>query len=92
LGNKLIYHIGKRFIDELGYHYVRDKFVPYQNKWCRILGLEQHDLCYVGRIPKGHWLESENLHAHEFDMGDKLFNLVPYAENDIVLTRFLQDN
>ena len=92
LGNKLIYHIGKRFIDEFGYHYVRDKFVPYQSKWCRILGLEQHDLCYVGRIPKGHWLESENLHAHEFQVGDKLFNLVPYMENDDILSKFLDDN
>ena len=92
LGNKLIYNICKRYLDEFGYHYVRDRFIPYQSKWCKIFGIDTHDLCYVGSIPKGHWLETENLHVHEFNIDNKLFNLVPYMENDIVLTRFLQDN
>lgn len=92
LGNKLICHIAKRYIEDFGYHYVRDHCVPYQKKWCEIFGLKQHELCYVGEIPKGHWLESENLHAHEFDSDNKLFSLVPYIENDETLSRFIEDN
>jgi len=92
LGNKLMFHLAQRYIEDFGYHYVRDYCVPFQKKWCTILGLEQHDLCYVGNIPKGHWLEAENLHAHEFDIEDKLFSLIPYIENDEILSRFIEDN
>lgn len=91
LGNKLIFQIGNKYIQDFGYHYVRNQCVPLQHKWCDILQIETHDLCYVGRIPQGHWLENENLHAHEFKEKDKLFSLVPYMENDLVLTKFLQD-
>jgi len=92
LGNKLIHYIGNRYIEDFGYYHTRKICEPYQAKWCKIFELEQHDLCYVGKIPKGHWLETENLHAHEFDAGEKLFSLVPYIENDSVLTRFIENN
>ena len=91
LGNKLLLHLANRYIKELGYHHVRNECVPIQEKWCKIFEIETHDLCYVGRIPQGHWLQDEDLHSHEFQDKDKLFSLVPYFENDSVLTKFLQD-
>ena len=91
LGNKLIYHIAKKYLEDFGYYHVRERCLPYQKKWCELFGLDLHDLCYVGIIPKGHWLESENLHSHEFDIKDKVFNLVPYIENDQILTQYLKD-
>ena len=46
----------------------------------------------VGKIPEGHRLEQKHIHSHlKMDVDTKLFSLISYYENDIVLTKFLED-
>ena len=92
LGNKLSFWICKKYLETFGYDYVKDNLKTLQKKWCEIFGIKEHNLSYVGEIPEGHWLESEHLHTHEFNSKTKLFNLTSYYENDIILTKFINDN
>ena len=90
LGSNLGFHISRRYFDDFGYYHVRDSLRPMRDKWCSILGLEKNNFVYSGSIPKGHLLSDQSLHAHKIP-GSTLFNLVPFFENDEVITRYLTD-
>ena len=92
LGNRLGSWISQKYLEEFGYNYVKDSLRNLQSKWCKILGLETYDFVMVGKIPEGHRLEQKHIHSHlKMDVDTKLFSLISYYENDIVLTKFLED-
>ena len=71
---------------------MKDSLRNLQSKWCKILGLKTYDFVMVGKIPEGHRLEQKHIHSHlKMDVDTKLFSLISYYENDIVLTKFLED-
>lgn len=95
LGNKLGYWLSQKYLLEFGYNFVKNNLRKKQKEWCNILGLKEYDFVLVGEIPKNHLLEKEHLHAGRYDKQEsstKLFSLVPYYENDIILKKFLKDN
>lgn len=90
LGGNLGFHITRRYFQDFGYYHVRDNLMTMRDKWCSTLGLEKNNFVYTGSIPKGHMLRDQSLHAHRMP-GTSLFNLVPFFENDDIITRFLLD-
>lgn len=90
LGSKIGLHIAQQYMEQFGYYYVRDSLKLMQRKWCDVLGLGMNNFVYAGVIPKGHVLETENLHSKMVPNGKiKLFNLVPYYENNDAISDFL---
>ena len=90
LGGNVGFHITKKYLEDFGYHHVRDSLRPMRDKWCSILGLEKNNFVYSGSMPTGHILGDQSLHAHRIP-GSTLFNLVPFYENDQVITNYLTD-
>ena len=90
LGSNLGFHISRKYFDDLGYYHVRDSLMPMRDKWCSILGLEKNNFVYTGSIPTGHLLSDQSLHAHRIP-DSTLFNLVPFFENDEIITKYLKD-
>jgi hypothetical protein len=89
LGNKIGYHVSLKYLNEKGYWHVRDSMRDLQKKWCGIFDLPKHDMVMIAQIPKGHLLEDQSLHQHRIPES-KLFNLIPFYENDHVLCQYLQ--
>lgn len=90
LGNKLGMYLSVEYMKIFGYYFVRDTLRDLQTKWCRILELQPHDFVYTGIIPKGHVLENQHLHNKMVpDSSLKLYNLIPFFENDKEISQFL---
>lgn len=88
LGNKLGTWLFAKYLDDLGYNFVEKSLRPLQEKWCKIFGLEKHDMVYVGVCGTDSFLKKYSLHDGTSD----LISLVPYMENDRELTRYLADS
>lgn len=91
LGGNLGFHITKQYLYDFGYYHVRNSLVEPRDKWCSILGIEKNNFVYSGTVPMGHFLSDQSLHAHRIP-GSLLFNLVPFYENDKIITRYLNDH
>jgi len=90
LGNKVGYHVSLQYLHDKGYWHVRDSVKPLQKKWCGILDLPVHDMVMIAEIPKGHFLEGQSLHEQRIP-DSKLLNLIPFYENDELITRYMRD-
>jgi len=92
LGNSLSFWIAQEFLEHFDYFHIEKSLRPMQTKWCDLFDIKTHSCCYVGELPKNHWLQKENLYKKKYDEFDgTLFSLIPYYENDQMLTKFLQD-
>lgn len=88
IGNKLGSWVFDKYINEQGYFYIRDSHRELQSKWCNILGIQPHDMVYVGSCNDDSFLKKYSI-GH----GDgNLISLVPFFENDKMLSLFLKDN
>lgn len=88
IGSKLGGWLFSKYMEDLGYWYVRDSLRPLQQKWCEILGLDITDMVYVGKCRPDTFIRKYTLH----DRSSDLVSLVPFIENDDVLTKFLIDS
>tara|TARA_R110001592_G_C13150166_1_gene748121 strand:+ start:1415 stop:2398 length:984 start_codon:yes stop_codon:yes gene_type:complete len=88
LGNKLGSWLFSKYINELGYNYVSTSLRPLQKKWCELLDLDVHDMAYIGKCKGNTYLQKYSLHNGKSD----LISLVPFYENDKMLSLFLKDN
>ena len=91
LGNNVGFYITKRYLAEFGYYHVRDSLRASQKEWCEILKLDYHSLVVAAGIPDGHFLYDQSLHSHRIP-NTKIFNLVPYYENNTSIKKLLSDN
>ena len=88
LGNKLGSWLFSKYVNELGYNYVSTSLRPLQKKWCELLDLDVHDMAYIGKCKGNTYLQKYSLHNGKSD----LVSLVPFFENDKMLSLFLKDN
>ena len=87
-GNKLGSWLFNKYMNDKGYFYIRDSHRDLQNKWCNILAIKPHDMVYVGICDNKSFLK-------KYSMGQgngNLISLVPFFENDKMLSLFLKDN
>ncbi len=90
LGNNVGFYVSKKYLQEKGYYYVRDSLRHSQKYWCEVLGLEVHDLVLGADIPNNHFLTDQSLHSHRIP-NSKIFNLVPFFENEKSIKALLVD-
>jgi hypothetical protein len=90
LGGNLGFYITKKYFEDFEYYHVRDSLLGLRDKWCGILGLLENNFVYSATIPEGHFLIDQSLHAHRIP-DSKLFSLIPFYENDKVITRYLNE-
>tara|TARA_E500000318_G_scaffold77732_2_gene72524 strand:- start:405 stop:1397 length:993 start_codon:yes stop_codon:yes gene_type:complete len=82
------YYLDK-FIKQKGYWHVRDSHVQLQEKWCKIFGLEKHQVVIAGCLGNDNTLKDYGAkHINPLN----LFSLVPYFNHDKSCTKFLADN
>lgn len=93
LGNSVGFYLTKKYLEDFHYYYVRDSLVGLQDKWCEILGITSHNLVIAAQIPQGHFLQDQALSSNKMHkmFDSQLFSLIPYYENDVVLTQYLKD-
>lgn len=90
LGSNLGFYITQRYFNDFDYFHVRDSLIEPRDKWCSMLGLQKNKFVYTASIPEGHYLQDQSLHAHRIPESN-LFNLVPFYENDYIITKYIND-
>lgn len=91
LGGNVGFYLTKKYLTDLGYYHTRDTVAPLRDKWCGILGLEKSSNVLVGEMDEKHPLRDQSLHSKRIPESS-LLNLIPFIENDAIITKYLQDN
>ena len=91
LGNKLGLWIFNQYVNNLSYYHVKNQLINLQKKWCELFGLEVYDFVYVGKNQKNNYFKKYSIHDGQIK-DNNLISLVPFYNNDEILTKYLNDN